>query len=160
MEYKAVCSGDFPAHIISHPFVLPGCDIKRSKETKHWKYDDVSDLLDRSGSISGVQFVDLWICSWYGFEYRYDRRYFSGRDVPVIGKLYVKEPSELYSGNQAAVDAEQCGTLESYSQAGRKTVDLRRHPVYRKYLFPELADPVCGDDRSCDYSDDLFLSPL
>ena len=28
MEYKAVCSGDFPAHIISHPFVLPGCDLK------------------------------------------------------------------------------------------------------------------------------------
>ena len=27
-EYKAVCSGDFPAHIISHPFVLPGCDLK------------------------------------------------------------------------------------------------------------------------------------
>lgn len=27
MEYKAVCSGDFPAHIISHPFVLPGCDL-------------------------------------------------------------------------------------------------------------------------------------
>ena len=25
---QSCCSGDFPAHIISHPFVLPGCDLK------------------------------------------------------------------------------------------------------------------------------------
>lgn len=25
---KLFGSGDFPAHIISHPFVLPGCDLK------------------------------------------------------------------------------------------------------------------------------------
>ena len=36
---------------------------------------------------------------------------------------------------------------------GRKAVDLCRYPVYRKYLFRKLADPVCGDDRSCSNSD-------
>ena len=25
---KLFAVGDFPAHIISHPFVLPGCDLK------------------------------------------------------------------------------------------------------------------------------------
>ena len=35
MEYKAVCSGDFPAHIISHPFVLPGCDLKLFHDEKY-----------------------------------------------------------------------------------------------------------------------------
>ena len=27
-HYKQLCSGDFSAHIISHSFVLPGCDLK------------------------------------------------------------------------------------------------------------------------------------
>ena len=32
MEYKAVCSGDFPAHIISHPFVLLGVTLMIPKK--------------------------------------------------------------------------------------------------------------------------------
>ena len=129
-------------------------DVERSQETKYQSEDDDINLLGDPCCLMAGMHDDILGGSGDKSKYRFDYKYYRRNYIFGSGQLHSQKQTELYGGNQAAMDTEQHRKLESYQPAGRKTVDYRRNRIYRKclsavQLASDRAHRITCRDTSC-----------